>query len=181
MAAGAGVAGVKRHVVLVGLPGSGKSTVGRLAARELGAPFVDLDEWIEQEQGQSVRSLFVGLGETAFRQLERAAMRRALAGELAVIAPGGGWAAQPGALEESRPGAFIIYLVVPAQVAERRCGPAGSRPLLAGDTIRERLAVLYEERAPFYERADVVVSNAADTPDVVARLIADLSRRMAGW
>ena len=172
---------MKRHVVLVGLPGSGKSTVGRLAARELGAPFVDLDEWIEQDQGQSVRSLFVGLGETAFRQLERAAMRRALAGELAVIAPGGGWAAQPGALEESRPGAFIIYLVVPAQVAERRCGPAGSRPLLAGDTVRERLAVLYEERAPFYERADVVVSNAADTPDLVARLIADLSRRMAGW
>jgi shikimate kinase len=172
---------VKRHVVLVGLPGSGKSTVGRLAAGELGGPFVDLDEWIEQEQGQSVRSLFAGLGEAAFRQLERAAMRRALAGEPAIVAPGGGWAAQPGALEESRPGAFIIYLVVPVEVAERRCGPAGSRPLLAGGTVGERLTVLYEERAPFYERADVVVSNAADTPGVVARLVADLSRRMAGW
>jgi shikimate kinase len=172
---------VKRHVVLVGLPGSGKSTVGRLAAGQLGGPFIDLDEWIEQEQGQSVRALFAGLGEAAFRQLERATMRRALAGEPAIVAPGGGWAAQPGALEESRSGAFIIYLVVPVEVAERRCGPAGSRPLLAGSSTRDRLAVLYEERAPFYERADVVISNAADTPDVVARLVADLSRRMAGW
>jgi shikimate kinase len=172
---------VKRHVVLVGLPGSGKSTVGRLAAGQLDGPFIDLDEWIEQEQGQSVRALFAGLGEAAFRQLERAAMRRALAGEPAIVAPGGGWAAQPSALEESRSGAFIIYLVVPVEVAERRCGPAGSRPLLAGSSTRERLAVLYEERAPFYERADVVISNAADTPDVVARLVADLSRRMAGW
>jgi shikimate kinase len=154
--------------------------VGRLAAGQLGGPFIDLDEWIEQEQGQSVRALFAGLGEAAFRQLERAAMRRALAGEPAIVAPGGGWAAQPGALEESRSGAFIIYLVVPVEVAERRCGPAGSRPLLAGSSTRERLAVLYEERAPFYERADVVVSNAADTPGVVARLGADLSRRMAG-
>jgi shikimate kinase len=70
---------------------------------------------------------------------------------------------------------------VPPEIAGLRCGPAESRPLLAGGTVGERLAVLYKERAAFYEQADVVVSNAAGSPNVVARLVADLARRYADW
>ena len=172
---------MSRHVVLVGLPGSGKTTVGRLAAQELGAPFLDVDEVIERQTGQSVRALFADRGELAFRRLERAAMRQALESAPAILAPGAGWAAQPGVLDEARPAAFIIYLAVPPEIAALRCGPAESRPLLAGGTVGERLAVLYKERAAFYEQADVVVSNAAGAPDVVARLVANLARRYADW
>lgn len=169
-------------MVLVGLPGSGKTTIGRLAAGLLSAPFADVDEVIERETGLTVRALFAAHGEAGFRKLELEAASRLLAGPPALIAPGGGWAASPRAMERAQEAAaFIIYLSVPPEIAAARCGPAGSRPLLSGGSPRERLAVLLEERAPFYQRSDVVVSNAADAPDVVATLIAELARRHAGW
>ncbi|HET7603589.1 MAG TPA: shikimate kinase [Gemmatimonadales bacterium] len=174
---------MKRHVVLVGLPGSGKSTVGRLAAGLLGAPFLDLDDEIERVAGQSVREIFEVRGEAGFRELERGAMRRALCAEPAIVAPGGGWAAQPGAMEEARELAFIMYLSVPAEVAAARCAMDGQestvnrRPL----TVDQPLALLMKAREPYYLQADVVVSNAADDASRVARLVSDLARRHAGW
>lgn len=172
---------MKRHVVLVGLPGSGKSSVGRTAAGLLAAPFLDVDDEIERTAGRAVPEIFEARGEAGFRELERAAMRRALCAEPAVLAPGAGWAAQPGALEEAAGRAFIIYLAVPVEVAVERCGEATGRPLLAGQPTRERLGVLLEEREPFYRQADVVVSNAAPDLAPVSRLVAELARRFAGW
>jgi shikimate kinase len=170
-------------VVLVGLPGSGKTTVGRLAAAHLGALFVDLDDEIERAAGQTVGEIFEARGEPGFRQLERDAMRLALSAEPAVLAPGGGWAAQPGAMEEAREPAFIIYLEVPVEVAagrvslDRRESVVDRRPL----TVDQPLAVLMKEREAFYRQADVVVSNAANDPSAVARLVSELARRYAGW
>jgi shikimate kinase len=170
-------------VVLVGLPGSGKTTVGRQAAALLGAPFLDVDEEIERETGQTIREIFEARGEVGFRQLELDAMRSALGARPAVLAPGGGWAAQPGAMEHARELAFIIYLSVPAEVAAQRCGVDGHRstadrrPL----TVDRSIAVLMKAREPFYQQADVVVSNAADDPRPVARLVAELARQHAGW
>jgi shikimate kinase len=180
-------------VVLVGLPGSGKTTVGRLAAARLGAPFVDLDDEIERVAGQTIPEIFETRGESGFRALERSAMRLALSAQPAVLAPGGGWAAQPGAMEEVREPAFIIYLAVPVAVAAMRCASSVMRPaldarrstpvrpLLSDADTRERLAVLMKEREPFYQQADVVVSNAADDPKPVARLVVELARQHAGW
>jgi len=85
---------VKRHVVLIGLPGSGKSTVGRLVAERLGAAFVDIDAIIERREGRPIALIFAEKGEAAFREMERKEMETTLAAEPAVIAPGGGWAAQ---------------------------------------------------------------------------------------
>jgi shikimate kinase len=172
---------MRRHVVLVGLPGSGKSTVGRLAASQLAAPFLDLDDEIERLAGQPVPEIFRHRGEAAFRELERAALRSVLDAPPAIVAPGGGWAAQPGALEDVAGRAFIIYLAVPVEIAAARCAGQGARPLLTGQPAMERLSVLLEERAPYYQQADVVVSNAAPDPAPVSRLVTELARRFAGW
>jgi shikimate kinase len=177
---------VKRHVVLVGLPGSGKTTVGGLAATLLHAPFVDLDDEIEREAGQSIPEIFAARSEAGFRELERRAMRSALSAQPSILASGGGWAAQPGAIENARELAFSIYLAVPVEVAAERCALSAersgrTRPLISAADPRERLTVLMKAREPFYRQAEIVVSNAADDPGKVARLISELARRHAGW
>ena len=93
---------MKRHIVLVGLPGSGKTTVGRLVAEQLHAGFVDVDAIVERREGRPIALIFAEKGEAAFREMERKEMETALASEPAVIAPGGGWAAQPGAVAAAR-------------------------------------------------------------------------------
>lgn len=171
---------VRRHVVLIGLPGAGKSTAGPLAAELLGAEFVDLDRAIERRAGAPISRIFGEHGEARFRQLEQEAMATALEMEPAVIAPGGGWAAQPGALDWAAPACAIIYLVCPAAVASRRATADGGRPLLAGGDPESRMRQLLADRARFYERAPHQV-DASRSPGDVARAIAEVARREAGW
>jgi hypothetical protein len=92
----------RRHVVLVGLPGSGKTTVGALAARELGAPFTDLDIVIESRERKSVGAIFAEQGEAAFRALEAAVGAELLAGPPLILAPGGGFFADARLRDGSR-------------------------------------------------------------------------------
>ena len=94
---------MKRHVLLIGLPGSGKSAVGRLVAEKLQAGFVDIDAIVERREGRPITMIFAEKGEAAFREMERKEVETTLAGEPAVIAPGGGWAAQPGAIDAAKP------------------------------------------------------------------------------
>ena len=108
---------MKRHVVLVGLPGAGKTTAGRLAAAQLGASFTDLDEVIAERAGMPVPGIFADRGEAGFRALEREAMEELLATAPRVIAPGGGWAAREGALAAARPRALTVHLRVSPETA----------------------------------------------------------------
>src|SRR5439155_414958 len=129
---------VKRHIVLIGLPGSGKSAVGRLVAEQLRAGFVDIDAIVERREGRPITLIFAEKGEAAFRDMERKEMETALAGEPAVIAPGGGWAAQPGAIDTAQPHALVIYLHTRPETAAQRAAPAGTRPTLMGEDPVER-------------------------------------------
>src|SRR3989442_222340 len=96
---GQGVRTMKRHVVLIGLPGCGKTTVGRLAAETLHAGFVDIDAILARRAGKPIALIFAEQGEPAFRVMERKEMEATLGNQAAIVAPGGGWAAQPGAIE----------------------------------------------------------------------------------
>ena len=170
-----------RPVLLVGLPGAGKTTVGSLVARQLLAEFVDLDELIEQEQGATIREIFSSRGEAAFRALERAAVERVVGGRPVVLAPGGGWAAQPGAMDWALPRCLIVYLRTAPDEAAHRVGDTQTRPLLAGSDPGQRLRELLAAREEFYQRAEVTVDTDHRSPEDVAVDVVKLARSRAGW
>jgi shikimate kinase len=171
---------VKRHVVLIGLPGAGKSAAGRLVALALGCPFCDLDARIVADAGMTIAEFFAHHGEGAFRDAERVALDRELAGPSQVIAAGGGWAAQPGNLERARERAVTVYLRCAPETAARRLAGTEDRPLLAGDPVG-RLRLLATERAPFYQRADATVEADDRTAQEVADAVVALARSVGGW
>lgn len=163
------------HVILCGLSGAGKSTVGALLARRLGRPFVDLDRAIEEDAGTGVREIFARDGERAFRVRERAAFAAAVAAATpSVIALGGGALEDDETLSEARTHA-LVYLDAPVRALVPRLGGA-DRPLLAGNAAA-RLAELAERRAPRYRQARVVVDATRSPAVVVDAICAGLAQR----
>ena len=142
------------HLVLVGLPGAGKSTVGRLVARMIDVDCYDIDELIERCEGSSIAEIITGRGELEFRRLEQRETDRVLVGVAAVVVPGGGWAAEEANLENVRDRALTIYLETTAGVAATRVGESGDRPLLDGPDPLARMIDLLSIRRPFYEKCD---------------------------
>lgn len=172
---------MKKHVVLIGLPGSGKTTVGRLVADQLHAGFVDIDSILIRKEGKPIAMIFAEKGEGAFREMERKEMEGALAHQPAVVAPGGGWAAQPGALEAARAAGFIIYLKARPETATARAIPSGTRPVLMGGDSNAQMRELLKAREPFYQKADATVETEGKTADQVAGEALQLARNRAGW
>ncbi|HTR76825.1 MAG TPA: shikimate kinase [Gemmatimonadaceae bacterium] len=147
------------HVILVGLPGSGKTTIGTAVAAKLGRTFLDLDQEIERREGCSVSAIFGEKGEPYFRNLERTVTEElALFGNM-ILAPGGGWIVQPGVVALLRPPARLIYLKVRPEAALARLGADHvSRPLLARPDPGGELRRLLEARAEAYSSADFSVN-----------------------
>lgn len=172
---------MRRHIVLVGLPGSGKSTVGRRVAELLGTALTDVDERVEVAAGRSVSEIFAAEGEAGFRAMERSAMAAALAAAPHVVAPGAGWIAEPGNLEAATgAGAHLVYLRVTAFLASARLRGDGARPLLAGADRGERMAALFRARDGWYQRAASRVDGSAGAAEV-AEAVAAIARDAAGW
>lgn len=171
----------RRHIILIGLSGSGKSTVAPLVAALLGTHIRDLDGDIEHQAGMSVRDIFSTKGEAAFRTLERAVMRSALGQQPHVIAAGGGWAQQPGALEEASLRALVVYLRVRPEVAASRLETDGSRPLIDSGDPAASLRHLLDERDPRYAGAEHCIETSDRTADEVAAEVVRLARRAGGW
>jgi shikimate kinase len=171
----------RRHVILVGLPGSGKTTVGRLAAAALAAPFVDLDEAIAGRAGKSVARLFAEDGEAVFRALEVELGEAALRGPPSVVAPGGGFFAADVTRSLARGSGLVVYLQTEPAEAAARLGGAAGRPLLAGGPTASRVAALLAERAPWYRQAECrIMTDGRSAADVVAAVVS-LARDRAGW
>lgn len=155
-------------VVLVGPPGAGKSTVGRLVAGRLGVAFRDTDADIEASAGKSIPEVFFDDGEDAFRELERAAVRTALAEHTGVLSLGGG--AVLG--EQTRAllaGHHVVFLRVGLADASRRVGLSAARPVLAVNP-RAQLQVLLAARLPLYRE---VAAHEVDTDAKPADQVAD--------
>jgi shikimate kinase len=172
---------VKRHIVLVGLPGAGKTTVGRLAAERLQAAFVDIDAVLVRREGKPIAMLFAERGEAAFRELERKEMDATLAGAPAVVASGGGWAAQPGAVAGATAQALIVYLRARPETAAQRAAPEGTRPLLIGEDPVDRMRQLSRERERAYSQADATLDTDRQPPERLAAEVVRLAQSRAGW
>src|SRR5574341_500072 len=141
-----------KHLVLVGLPGAGKTTIGRAAAALAGLPFLDFDEEIERRTGLTPSKLFRQRGEPAFRAEELALSRELLGRHTIVVSAGGGWITQPAAREALRHQAVLLYLKVSPAVAAMRLGAeAIKRPLLAEEEPEAALTRLLASRGPLYE------------------------------
>ena len=170
-----------RHLVLIGPPGVGKSTVGRLVAERLALPFLDFDEEVERRERRTVAAIFRDAGEPHFRALEAALTAELASAPPHVLAPGGGWAAQPGLVALLRPVGCIIHLTATPRTLARRLGPeAAARPLLAGGDLVARLEALLHRRAPAYGVADHVVDTELLDLQGVVRAVAVLAAPCGG-
>jgi shikimate kinase len=170
-----------RPIVLVGLPGSGKSTVGRLLADGLPAPLIDIDGLLVREMGMPVSQIFGMVGEARFREMERDAVNAAQGGAPGVIVPGGGWAAQPGQLDAAMTTCLLVYLKCSPGTAAKRSQQGEDRPVLAGADPVQRMRVLLEEREPFYLLAHHTVQAEPSGSEAVAAEIIALARHHGGW
>ncbi|WP_326824019.1 shikimate kinase [Streptosporangium sp. NBC_01756] len=157
---------MRPRAVLIGPPGSGKSTVGRLLADRLGAVFRDTDADVEAVAGKPVGDIFVEDGEERFRELETEAVRHALAEHEGVLSLGGG-AVLSEITREMLAGHTVVYLEVGLSQAVQRVGLASARPLLVLNP-RSQLKKLMDARRPVYEGlATVTVATDERKPDEV--------------
>jgi shikimate kinase len=170
---------VKRHIVLVGLPGSGKTTVGRRVANLLGTAFTDIDETAVAAAGMSVAEIFRVGKEAQFRRIERAAMDGALAAPAHVVAPGAGWMVQPGNLAAAAD-AVLVYLRISPEAAAARLAGDQSRPLLLDADPAARLSELLAQRERWYSQAHAEVDGAR-AAEAVATEVVRSARSLGGW
>jgi shikimate kinase len=166
------------HLLLVGMMGSGKTTVGRLVARRLGRPFLDSDAEVERSTGRSVAQIFAADGEAAFRVEERRVLEEAVASPApAVIAVAGGAVLDPHNRSVIEHAGTVVWLRADPATLARRVGDGRGRPLLGSDPP-EALERLAEERTPLYaEVADAVVDVDGAAPKAIAgAVLATLER-----
>ena len=154
------------HLILVGLPGAGKSTVGQRVAERLARPFLDFDVELTRREGKPVAAIFAEDGEPHFRALERALTRElALVGGM-VVAPGSGWIVDPANIAAVRPPARLIWLRVTPEIALGRVrSDTTVRPLLSQGDPLVGLRRILADRQQYFETADVVVDTGLLTLD----------------
>lgn len=171
-----------KSIVLIGLMGAGKSSIGKRLAKALDMPFVDSDEEIAQAAGCSITTIFDIYGEAVFRDLERRVLHRLLTEEQPkVIATGGGAFINDQTRALIKEKAVSLWLHADLDVLYERVSRKNTRPLLEKGDKRQILEQLMQDREPFYRQADVTVnSNAGAHENVVAQAIAALAPLFPG-
>jgi shikimate kinase len=167
----------RRSVVLIGMMGAGKSSIGRRLAARLGIPFVDADSEIEQAAGMTIPEIFASHGEPYFRAGEARVITRLLEGGPQVLATGGGAFMNPDTRATIRAKAISVWLRATLDVLNRRIKRRNDRPLLKTSDPVETLRRLMEERYPVYAEADLTVESREVPHDtIVDEIIAELHR-----
>lgn len=168
------------QAVLIGPPGSGKSTVGRLLAERLGCGFADADADAEAAEGRAIPDIFTESGEPYFRELEERIVAEGLTRHDGVFSLGGGTVLSA-VTRQRLAGHTVVFLNVGLTVGMRRTGLSTARPLLAGVNPRATFKALLEERLPLYrEVATVEVATDERTPDEVVEEILVARKRQEG-
>lgn len=169
---------IDRPIVLVGLMGAGKTTVGQRLARRLRLPFLDSDEEVEKDAGVSIREIFERQGEARFRQLERQVMARLVKEPPAVIASGGGAFVDDATRTLVLDYCIAVWIDAEIDVLVERLGAGGHRPLLDDEAPARALASLAERRTPIYAQAHLAVRSEAIDPEMmVDRILGAMKRR----
>jgi len=145
------------NIALVGFMGTGKSSVGRLAAEQLRFAFIDTDELIENEVGHSIPEIFAQLGEPAFRKYERDVVNALSTRRDTVIATGGGLVADPANLASLKEHALVVCLWASPETIWERVRAQSHRPLLQTADPQAKIRELLAQRAPAYRQADVLI------------------------
>ena len=167
---------IPKSIVLVGLMGAGKTSIGSRLAERFSMPFVDADTEIEKAAGCSVPDIFELYGEEAFRDGERRVIARLLKDPIQVLATGGGAFMDETTRAEVRKNAISVWLRADLDLLLGRTGRRNDRPLLQEGDRRETLERLMAERHPKYAEADIVVDSAREAPQVTVDRTIDALR-----
>ena len=166
-----------KTLVLVGMMGAGKTSIGRRIAARLGIPFVDADDEIESAAGCSIEDIFETFGEAAFRSGECRVIERLLDRPIQVLATGGGAFIDPGTRAAIRGRCISIWLRADLDVLWHRVNRRSNRPMLMTADPRGTLEKLIEKRYPIYAEADITVDSFDGPPEeVVDRVIAAVTK-----
>lgn len=165
------MASLTKPIVLIGLMGAGKSTIGLRLASALDIPFVDSDHEIEEAAGCSVTDIFAVYDEHIFRDLERRVIKRLLGNHNQILATGGGAYLQEPVRQMIQQKAFTIWLRADLEVLLERVNRRDTRPLLAKGNKKQILSRLIKERYPIYEQADMIVDSATGPHENVVKTI----------
>jgi shikimate kinase len=167
-----------RSIVLVGLMGAGKSTIGRRLAQKLDLAFVDADAEIEQAAGKSVQDIFRDHGEASFREGERRVIARLLESGPQVLATGGGAFMNEETRNNISRRGIAVWLKADIELLMKRVRRRDNRPLLKADNPEEVMQTLIEQRYPVYGRADIIVESR-DVPH--SSIVSDVIRAVAAY
>lgn len=160
-------------IVLVGLMGSGKTTIGRRLATRLGLPFIDADAEIEKAAGQSVSDIFAQHGEAAFRDGEKRVIARLLENGAQILATGGGAFMDPDTRAAIAKLGISIWLKADLDVLMKRVARRADRPLLRQGDPRSVMERLIAERYPIYAQADITVESIDEPHDTIVDTIVE--------
>lgn len=166
------------NIYLIGFMGTGKTTVGRLLAKELNMDFVDTDEFIEQGMGMTVPSIFGIYGEAFFRQLEHNALISIANRQGMVVSTGGGIVLRNDNIDIMRSSGVMVCLDASVDTIMRNVGSGKGRPVLDGGDLRRNIIELMDKRRQFYCQADIIVNIDDKTLETISNdIIALLKQR----
>jgi shikimate dehydrogenase len=163
------------NIVLIGMRGSGKTTVGEILARKLGRDFVQMDELIAQRAGLSIPEMVKKYGWEKFRDIEEEITGEVAGQDSIVNAAGGGVVTREKNVTKLKENGVLVWLTASADTLVRRIGENSQRPLLVGRTLQEDIEMTLNERKPLYQKAaDLVVDTENKTPEEAADLVINL-------
>ncbi len=161
-----------RTIVLVGLMGVGKTSIGKRLAKQLGMFFIDIDEAIEEEIGHSISWIFQNVGESDFRKIEKTTISKILEGSPCVVATGGGAFINEETKKIIKEKSLSVWLKADLDILVERVSRRDTRPLLETGDKREIMEKLMNEREPIYKEADITIESGLEVhQDVVDNII----------
>ena len=163
-----------KNIVLIGLMGSGKTTIGKKVAEKLNMKFVDTDELIVQKAKKSIKQIFADDGELFFRDLESEVIEEASRQENIVISTGGGAVLREENIDNLKKNGILFHLFAPAEELFERIKDDTERPLINTESPIETLKIIQARREIFYNQADFKIITSEKTPDETADEIINL-------